>query len=275
MRVLLSVVALTMLWTQMSFATASRASRLLLQSYRDAAWLQSEIDMLVARGYVLFKGSWHTSDESMATMGRQGIEQILIRDADSPVYRHAEQETLTHFSHPVQPPHRSRPLDLQVIAEGEKHKIGDGRPGGRGIRDVVHVKNLLSTTYSSKGLSLEEKHKQGLAHYDLQAEDGLYPDTPADSDQVTSDNKRGKHIETITINADNPKTIYRHSLVLNSNGEVVSERLSVGTVGQPATGLTRVKETMVNHEVLKTSQSAVLSTKADINCNSTMHKTCP
>lgn len=41
------------------------------------AWLQSEIDMLVARGYVLFKGSWHAADESKETMRRRGIEHVL------------------------------------------------------------------------------------------------------------------------------------------------------------------------------------------------------
>ena len=274
MRVILLGVALAMLWSQVSLATVTRASRLLLQSYRDAAWLQSEIDMLVARGYVLFKGSWHSEDESMESMGKRGIELVLIRDADSPAYRYAEQETVTHIRFPVEPPARSIPLDLQAIAEGRKHEIADGWSGGRGKRDVVSIDHMLSTTYSSDGLSQTDKLEQGWLHYTLQAENGSYPDIPADIDtlQLITDTNTvslkaagnysiyqgerdgawtDKYVETITIKAGS-RTIYLHSLNLDMDGAIISERLSVGTVAKKTAdlkSLTLVQETTVINEV--------------------------
>ena len=286
MKVLLPffIAVMVMLWSQVVFATVtgSRASRLLLQSYRDAAELQREINLLVARGYVLFTGVWRTDESDPDSMsgpkGKRGIERILIRDASSPVYRYAEEEKTGGLNLPVEPPHRSKPLQLQAIAEGHKREIADGHVGGRpGTRQVVSVKHLLHTTYSGE-LSRDERHTQGWRHYTLQVEDGSYPDTPADIDTlqlitdantvtlkaasnyrvyrgeidsnwVTISNKRGKHIETITINDDEPGKIYRHTLDLDGDGNTISERLSVGVIQRPVEeGVQRVRELTVSQE---------------------------
>ena len=289
MKVLLPffIVVLVVAWSQVAFAAGNRASRLLLQTYRSAAELQREIDILVARGYVLFTGSWYqTNDELDGDSisadnfmdGKRGIERILIRDADSPVYRYAEQENVGDLSFPVEPPARSTPLQLQAIAEGRKHEIADPADDQPGTKEVVLVDHMLHTTYWGRALPPTELQAQGWQYYTLQVEDGSYPDTPKDIDALqliteantvalvaasnyrvyrgeidsqwlTLNNEQGKHIETITINNDDPKTIYRHTLDLGVDGKTITERLSVGVVTRTTEGgVRKIQEITLDSE---------------------------
>lgn len=246
MRILLGLIGLA-LWAQAVSAanvlrppSLARPQGLVLQSFSNIAELQREVDMLVARGYVLFAGEFRNEKLEGVT----GKEFVLIRDTDSPVYRYGEDEIAVVGS--------PRNFKTRGIAEGGRATLGgDGK-------DV----NVGSFIYIPRNASDAERSHLGWYHYRLETADGSYPQNPAVIDTlklVTAartvelqpvNNYRvyrgqldwpklpgGGHtrfIETITINGDNPYIVYRHTERLyvdyhkDNPTTVEATRLSIG-----------------------------------------------
>ena len=254
MRVLFGLMALA-LWSQVLFAagvlrppSVVRPQRLLLQSFKNIAELQLEVDSLVARGYTLFAGKIQA--EELATVTYK--EFILIRDAQSPVYRYGEK--VTAFKGVT-------PIVGKGIAEGWKVELGNDPT----------VDNDETTLYS-EFLSIQGKRFYGWYNYQLKTADGAYPDTPAAIDALQLVNKahtismqrvnnyrvyRGKAvipaisgvgshiIETITVNGNNPYIVYRHTAMIMRSGKVIGERFSIGKYPHIAIDPFRIQEEAV------------------------------
>ena len=246
MRVLLSLMAL-ILWPQVVLSAGIlrppslvRPQGLILQSYAEIAQLQREVDMLVARGYVLFAGEFLNEELEGVT----GKEFLLIRDNDSPVYRYGEDEVAAAGS--------SVNFNTKGIAEGGRAPLGgDGKD--------VNVKNFI---YIPHNATDAERSRLGWYYFRLQTADEAYPENPAAVDTLklitearTVDLHPVNHyrvyqgrldwprlpgsghtsfVETITINGNNPYIIYRHTARLHvgyyaNEGTVVeADRLTIG-----------------------------------------------
>ena len=238
MRILLSLILLISLKTETLAANVLRPPSLLrpqsliLQSFKQISALQREIDMLVARGYMLFAGEFPNNELE----GVIGKEFILIRDMLSPVYRYGENQVATRNS--------SHKLTSKGISEGGRAPLGgDGKD--------VNVDNLIYIPWGETDL---QKSRFGWYHYRLETTDGSYPELPAEIESFklltpahTVEMRPVKHFriyqgekplqdivpgivgkvrETITINGNNPYVVYRHTQVIRESGEV-SDRLSV------------------------------------------------
>ena len=251
MRVLWGFMAVA-LWSQVIFAAmVVRPQQLMLQSFRNIAALQLEVDWLVAQGYVLFAGEIQDKEIKEVTYK----EFVLIRDAQSPIYRYGEK--VIAFDDEM-------PIVGKSIAEGWKVELGD---------DFV-VENA-NTYLHNRSRSTQDKLIYGWDGYRLKTADGSYPDTPATIDalqlvneahtvdmQPVSDYRvyRGeisyprmppddtvtRIVETITINGNNPYIVYRYKAVISSShGRTFKdERFSVGIYSHIAIS-SHIKETYV------------------------------
>ena len=251
MRVLLGLIALA-LWAQVvCAAVVMRPQHLILQSFRNIEVLQFEIDWLVAQGFVLFAGEIQYKEVRDVTYK----EFVLIRDAQSPVYRYGEK--MIAFDDEM-------PIVGKSIAEGWKKELGD---------DFV-VENT-NTHLHNGNRGTQDKIIYGWYSYRLETEDGSYPDTPATIDalqlvneahaismqpvndyrvyrgeisypRLPPDDTGTRIVETITINGNNPYIVYRHKAVIkSSHGRTYKdERFSVGIYSH-ITISSHIKETHV------------------------------
>ncbi|MDE3269787.1 MAG: hypothetical protein OYH77_05845 [Pseudomonadota bacterium] len=210
-----------------------RAQGLSLQTFKHVAELQREVDMLVARGYMLFTGEFHTEASDRVT----GNEFLLIRDLRSPIYRYSEEKLAIDGG-------ASSFTAKGIAAGGQAPLGGDGKD--------VNVQNFIYIPRNSTDTELSQR---GWYHYRLETADGFYPETPADVETIKLITPMrtvelrpvaayriyrgqkalqdvvpglfGHIIETVAINGNNPYVIYRHTQVVRRSGEK-SDRLSIG-----------------------------------------------
>lgn len=237
MRVLLGLIVLA-LCSQAVFAgvlrppSLARPQGLLLRSFVHISELQREVDMLVARGYLLFAGEFH--NDKLEVIGK---EFILIRDADSPVYRYGENKLAFEWS--------DRLLGTKGISKSFKDELSS-------TTTYLHAQDHM---YLPDDTTRAQKSRLGWYNYILETADGSYPEVPTEINMLklkTLDrtvelqpvrnyriyrgstplqdivpNLAGHVTETVVINGNNPYVVYRHTQVVRESGEV-SDRLSIG-----------------------------------------------
>ena len=274
MRVLLVSVALVMVWEQMLLATVIRPPQLWLQSYRNVAELQREIDMLVTRGYVLFAGEAHRRRDSSDPKIK---EFILVKDQQSPVYRYTELEhprdgklsgiskgrmglwfyedlrlldpSDTQSDKTVSDEKRIGKVDVYtddlLLNRSEfKSKLSEDEKSWW-LFFEMHAPEVIETAAAEVGEIIMFTINAMIAHLTQANNYRIYQ---GERPITSISGREGKFVETITINGENPYIIYRHAQMILPNGEVYGDRFSVGIYPRIVSNPFLIKEKMISVE---------------------------
>lgn len=217
-------------------AISSAPFRMPLQSVAQVSDMQRGIDRLVATGYRLLANK--------PGKGLHDSEFILIKDANSPVYRYTETRVVHADGRPAG---RYAVLSegnlghaTEIIVDGElrsyvpveKEREATPPVTREGYRSVTAVPAAtLTQTYE-----LLPQNDDGA--YLLGTNDDFVAMHPVNDYRVyrheSTDPRQRKIINTLTINGWNPYIVYRHTHIAEKDGKFVAAMLSEGRYPAPA-----------------------------------------
>ncbi len=232
------------------FATPA-AFRMPLQSIAQVSDLQRAIDRLVATGYKLLANK--------SADGRFVREFILLKNAESPIYRysetcvmHADDRPLGRYAvfsegHLEHATTVSVDDELHRYVSAEKERDGIPPLTREGYRSVTAVSDVSSLHPEIDAVVLFHSLRHTKSYELIPSNaDGTYQlIIPSGSvalhhrddyrvyRRVTTDAQQRKVIDTLTINGWNPYLVYRHTHISATDGTLVGEVLSEGRYPAP------------------------------------------